>query len=36
MCQIVCQLCRKPIEHDEETLELLQGFIDKGDFIPEM
>ena len=35
MCQIVCEICNKPIEDDLGAYQIRQGFMEKSDFIPE-
>lgn len=36
MCQIVCKVCETPIKDEEEILELKVGFVEEGEFVPEM
>ena len=35
MCQIVCEICNKPIEDDLGAYQIRQGFMEKSDFMPE-
>jgi len=35
MCQIACQTCQEPIIKDDQVIEVRQGFVEEGDFIPE-
>ncbi len=36
MCQIRCEACREAITDDDEVIEVRLGFVERGDYTPEM
>ncbi len=35
MCQIYCEMCKEPIVNYLQVIEVRQGFVEEGSFIPE-
>ena len=35
MCKIVCKSCDEEIGNDEALYQVVLGFVEKGDFVPE-